>query len=180
MKPKLCRQCKTKFQPVRILQSVCSPNCAIELANKKRIALERTETRLERSETKKRLDAIKPLRKLASEAQTAFNAYIRERDKHLPCISCQRHHQGQYHAGHYRTTAAAPQLRYTEDGCHKQCSACNTHLSGNITAYRINLINKIGISRVESLENNNTIRKYTREELVEIKKTYKSKLQEIL
>ena len=86
--------------------------------------------------------------------QQIFNAYIRLRDMADPCISCGRFHSGQYHAGHYRSVGANPELRYLPSNCHKQCSACNNHLSGNISNYRIALIRKIGEASVTSLERN--------------------------
>lgn len=117
---------------------------------------------------------------LAKKAQVAFNSFIRERDKDLSCISCDRHHQGQYHAGHYRSVGAAKQLRFNEINCHKQCAPCNNHKSGNITEYRINLIKKIGISNTEALENNNETRRYSIEEYKEIEALYKLKLKELV
>lgn len=113
----------------------------------------------------------------AAQAQKAFNAYIRQRDDKEPCISCQRHHDGQYHAGHYRTVGAAKQLRFNEDNCHKQCAPCNNHLSGNLTEYRINLIKKIGLEKVEDLESNSEIKRYSIEEYQTIEKRYKDKLK---
>jgi len=106
-------------------------------------------------------------------AQQSFNAYIRHRDSELPCISCQRHHQGQYHAGHYRTVGGNPELRFYESNCHKQCSVCNNHLSGNITDYRINLVKKIGIEKVEWIEGPHSPKKYTIDELKAIDKKYR-------
>ncbi|WP_202116081.1 recombination protein NinG, partial [Glaesserella parasuis] len=108
-----------------------------------------------------------------------FNEYIRLRDKDEPCISCQRFHQGQYHAGHYRTVKAMPELRFNEDNVHKQCSACNNHLSGNITEYRINLVRKIGAERVEALESYHPPVKWSAEDCKEIIKTYRAKIKEL-
>lgn len=115
----------------------------------------------------------------AKQAQAAFNAYIRERDKHLPCISCQRHHKGQYHAGHYRSVGAASELRFEEKNCHKQCSACNNYLSGNIADYRINLIKKIGADAVEWLEGPHESKRYRAEDYLEIEQKYKKKLKDL-
>lgn len=112
-------------------------------------------------------------------AQTAFNAFIRSRDEKNPCISCGRFHEGQYHAGHYRTVGGHGELRFDEDNCHKQCSVCNNHLSGNIAEYRINLINKIGLSKVEWLEGPHEPKKYTIDDLKGIYSTYKEKLKEL-
>jgi hypothetical protein len=116
----------------------------------------------------------------AKMAQQAFNAYIRQRDHNLPCISCQRYHTGQYHAGHYRSVGAHPELRFEELNNNKQCSACNNHLSGNIVDYRINLINKIGLDKVEWIEGPHEPKKYSCEELKAIELHYKQKLKEML
>ena len=119
-------------------------------------------------------------KKLRSDmAQQAFNKYIRFRDKDSVCISCGRNHSGQYHAGHYRTRGAHPDLKFEEYNCHKQCAPCNNHLSGNISNYRINLIKKIGIDNVDWLEGPHEPKKYTCEDLKEIEILYKSKLKDL-
>lgn len=110
------------------------------------------------------------------EAQKAFNAFIRKRDEKEPCISCGRHHQGQYHAGHYKTTKARPDIRFNEDNCHKQCSVCNNHLSGNIGEYTPNLINKIGRDRFDALTIE-SLADYTCEQLKSIELEYKTKFK---
>lgn len=112
-------------------------------------------------------------------AQSVFNAFVRARDQGLPCISCGRHHQGQYHAGHYRTTAAAPELRFDERNVHKQCAPCNNHKSGNLTEYRINLVRKIGLKSVEWLEGPHEPKKYTVEQLKAIAAEYRQKLKNL-
>lgn len=105
-------------------------------------------------------------------AQTAFNAYVRERDKHLPCISCGLHHTGQYHAGHYLSTGAHPELRFHPFNNNKQCAPCNNHLSGNQIRYRARLIEKIGQSAVDWLEGAHKPQKWSIEDLKEIAKYY--------
>jgi len=118
---------------------------------------------------------LKSLTDHLHEAQRHFNMYIRIRDEHKPCISCGKVSGVQFHGGHYRTTKAAPQLRFNEDNVHKQCAQCNNHLSGNITEYRIELVKRIGVERVESLENNNELHRYTIDEAKEIKDASSSK-----
>jgi hypothetical protein len=147
IKQKSCRICHSKYTPWRPLQSCCSREC--------------------------KLDKLKTKQEYLKDAQRHFNIYIRLRDGALPCISCQRHHSGQYHAGHYRTIGSSPGQRFNEDNVHKQCSACNNYLSGNIVNYRINLIDKIGISKVEALEADNEPKHYTIEEVKQIKIKYK-------
>ena len=124
-------------------------------------------------------EKIKKRSEYLSDAQKAFNAFIRERDKNEPCISCMRHHQGQYHAGHYRSVGACPELRFCELNVHKQCSACNNHKSGNIVEYRINLVKKIGEEQLEWLEGKHEPKKYTIEQIKEIRAKYQLKLKEL-
>ena len=169
---KKCKACKQPFLAMRPLQSACSPACALELAGKTRAKQERAADKAKREKLKTRSDWQK-------EAQAAFNRYIRFRDTALPCISCLRHHDGQWHAGHYRSTGAAPHLRFDESNVHKQCQPCNTHLHGNLIAYRVNLIAKVGLAEVERLENATTGPKPTVEYLQWVRDTYRAKAREL-
>ena len=113
-------------------------------------------------------------------AQEIFNKFIRLRDKNEPCISCGRYHPGQWHAGHYRSVGACPELRFCELNVWKQCSPCNNHKSGNAIEYRINLVKRIGAEKVEWLErHDHEPKKYTVEECKEIIKYYKAKVKEL-
>lgn len=171
-----CDICKQPFKKDRLMQKICSrTECIVEQVYKNKEKREK----VERKETKEKLLAIKPRSKYMQEAQTAVNAWIRARDEGLPCISCQRHHQGQYHAGHFRSVGACPELRFEPDNIHKQCSPCNNHLSGNIVAYRPRLIDKIGLERVEWIEGKHDAKKYTIDDLKEIAKIYKAKLKHL-
>lgn len=163
--------------PVKFAQCVCDWACAIEynLQQKaKNNAIDAKKTRKAYKDTK---DKLKSLTEHLREAQRHFNLWVRVRDEHKPCISCGRVSGCQFHGGHYRTTKAAPQLRFNEDNVHKQCAQCNNHLSGNITEYRIELVKRIGVERVEALENNNELKRYTIDEVKEIKRIYREKLR---
>lgn len=176
MKParkKKCRVCKEPFSPANSLQVACRVKCALEHAREQRKKKEARELRARKQALKTRSDWLK-------EAQVEFNKFIRERDADLPCISCGRHHQGQYHAGHYRTVGACPELRFNEFNCHKQCAPCNNHLSGNIVEYRINLVERIGQAAVEWLEGPHDPVKYTIDEIKEIKRLYRQKTRELI
>lgn len=177
MRHKLCKQCGEKFYPLPGLQraAVCSIDCGIAFG---REARQKANTKAFKAHIKDRKHKLKSKTDFVREAQTAFNAFIRCRDKDLSCVSCGRHHQGQYHAGHYRTTAAQPALRFNELNCHKQCMPCNTHKSGNITEYRIELTRRIGVSLVEWLETDHKQpRSWTTEELQAVKQYYRTALK---
>lgn len=172
IKKKTCKPCGELFTPFMPLQKECSPTCALVAVREKAAKKEKKDFN---AETRRMKEKIKTLTEYLNDAQKQFNKFIRLRDKRESCISCGRNHGGQYHAGHYRTTKAASQLRFNEDNCHKQCSVCNNHHSGNITEYRINLVKKIGQWRVEQLENNNQLADWTKEKAIEIKKEYRAK-----
>ena len=50
---------------------------------------------------------------------------------------------------------------------------CNAHLSGNLIDYRIHLISKIGLERVEWLEGSHEPKRYRIDDLKEIDKEYR-------
>ncbi|WP_337264357.1 MULTISPECIES: recombination protein NinG [unclassified Serratia (in: enterobacteria)] len=172
-KDKVCPGCGETFTPVKYLQKVCGPRCAIDYS---RAAKARQAEKERKTKLKIRKLAVTPLRHFINKAQTEFNAYIRERDAAEPCISCGRYHDGQYHAGHYRTVGSNPELRFDEDNCHKQCSACNNHLSGNLAEYKPRLIAKIGQARFDRLVGPHPkVARLTRPDYEQIRDTYKAK-----
>ena len=180
IKLKRCKVCKDEFYPCRPLQQVCSMECAVSLARVKTARADKVEQRTKAKELRDAKERLKSRRDWVKDAQTAFNAYIRTRDSSLPCISCQRFHSGQYHAGHYRTVGANPELRFNELNVHKQCAPCNDHLSGNLINYRINLVKKIGIDSVEWLEGKHESKHYTIDELNEMITKYKKLTKELV
>ncbi|BES72185.1 hypothetical protein RE428_32030 [Marinobacter nanhaiticus D15-8W] len=128
---------------------------------------------------RKKKAELKPRSKVLKEAQAEFNKFIRLRDRDRPCISCGSYTAGQYHAGHYRTTKAAPELRFEELNCHKQCAQCNNFDSGNIVEYRISLIQRIGQEAVDWLEGLHAPKKYSIDDLEAIKAHYRKQNREL-
>lgn len=173
------RECRAEFQPERSFQSWCSTDCAVIIARAKQARSAERKAKAERAEHKAAKEKVKRRSDWLREAQQAVNAFIRERDKDQPCISCQRHHDGQYHAGHYRPAGSNPAIRFDESNISKQCQPCNTHLSGNLTNYRTNLIQKIGLEKVEWLEGPHEPRRYNIDELKAIKEEYRAKVREL-
>ncbi len=172
MKPKTCKACKEKFEPWNSLQRVCSPLCAlymVKLANEKAL----------KKDTKERKKKLKTKSDYANEAQKSCNAYIRERDKNLPCVSCGTTKPDiQYCASHFKSRGSHPELRFNPLNIHKACNQyCNLQLSGNISGYRPRLIEKIGIGKVRWLEGSHATQKLTVEDLIEIKLYFREQLK---
>ena len=180
-KPKTCRNatCSIKFVPQRLGQAVCSPACALATKDVNQQKARKSLAQVERREIKVRKEKLKSRADHLKDTQTAFNAWIRERDAELPCISCGRHHAGQYHSGHYRTVGASPELRFEPLNAWKQCAPCNNHLSGNLINYRISLLQKIGEEKVIWLEGPHEAKKYTIEELKAMTADYRAKTREL-
>lgn len=176
--PKDCRQCGKPFTPARSTQVICSPRCATKMAT----ASAKAKKAAERELTRARRESLKTIADRIKEAQTEFNAYIRLRDAGQPCICCGRTASdrdlitgSRWDAGHYRSTGSAGHLRFNEDNVHRQLVVCNRHGAGRAVDYRIGLIARIGLARVEALEADNTPHKWTHAELIQILATYKAK-----
>lgn len=170
---KVCREPTTKRFGLTVL---CSVEHAVQYAQAKRDKVQAIESKkLHRAQK----EAVRPLKWYADRAREACHEYIRTRDANEPCISCGRHHGGKWNAGHFRPSGVNAALRYDEKNIHKQCEPCNSSLSGNLLNYRIGLVRKIGESAVIELEQNSEVRKYTKEELIDIRKHYQKKLKEL-
>lgn len=137
-------------------------------------AKEKTEAR---RKDREKLKALKTRPEWLREAQAIFNKYIRLRDEHLPCVSCGRFHQGQWHAGHYLSVGAHPELRFNELNVWRQCQPCNAHLSGNQINYRKELVKRIGANEVEKLEGKHEPLKLTIPEIQSLIAEYKAKVK---
>jgi len=180
MKSRKCKSCKTEFTPTRPMQKVCSPECAYTLVKEKADRDRRKEAIKDRLSVRKRLDAMQTLPQLVKKAQTAFNAFIRARDEGKPCISCgieltESGIGGGVDCGHFRSVGSAPNLRFEENNAHAQCKRCNRYLSGNAIEYRKRLIERIGLAEVERIEADQTVRKYTRDFLIQLASQYRAK-----
>lgn len=187
-KPKKCRApgCGKPFHPTMTTQRVCSPACAIAIAKDPKLqkVAAKAITKQAREDLKERREKLKTKGEHLREAQAAFNAYIRERDRlaGYACISSGRPldwNGNAVDAGHYRSTGAAPHLRFDENNCHAQSKHDNRYLSGNVAEYRLGLIQRIGLAAVEELEADQEPRRYTIADLQAIKALYRQKVKDL-
>ena len=183
IKPKRCKQCGKDFIPMRSTAVACSYSCATEWVKSRNQKLKEQKTKLEakieRQLTKERKEKLKTLRDWKKDVQTWCNKYIRLRDANEPCISCGRHHQGQYHAGHFLSVGAHPELRYEERNIYKQCAPCNNHLSGNLINYRKRLIELKGQDEVDWLEGPHEPLKLSIDDCKSLINMFKNKIKQL-
>ena len=174
MNKRKCKSCSTYTRDYIAINNMafCNSDCAVDYARANSDKARKKATR------EKKVALRNKCKKTQKEkAQAAFNKAIRVRDKNLPCISCGRYHEGQYHAGHYKTRGAHPELALHPLNCHKQCAPCNNHLSGNLVNYRKALIEKIGQEKLDWLEGEHELNRYTAEQYMEISKHYREQIK---
>jgi hypothetical protein len=185
IKPKKCRICRRPFTPHLTTQVCCSSHCAIQYARfsgeKRQSAAMKRVAIAEKREAK---EALKTRRDWLREAQAVFNAWVRERDFNMPCISCDVststwNRGGYFDSGHYRSVGACPELRFEPLNCAKQCKRCNRDLSGNVVEFRLGLLRRIGAELVDWLEGPHESKKHTVDELREIIRSCRLKTKEL-
>lgn len=162
---KTCKVCSKRFKPFKTTQVVCSIKCSVKVAKK-----------VIREEKKANRDMVVKYSVLMSEAKKQFQKWIRKRDENKPCVSCGKLYAEQWDGSHYYKAEVFKGVIFDEDNVHKSCSYCNKWLDGNLNPYRIELFKRIGIDRVNNLDNKaNTTRqkKWSRDELIEIREKYR-------
>lgn len=174
-----CAHCREWFHPTREGQVVCCFECASaigkkqtakarEVAKNKALQRQREAEKEGRERRKAKRESFKTKAQWDKEAQSAFNRYIRIRDEGKPCVSCGNPLIGKSNyltgsaidASHYRSRGAASHLKFNVFNVHSACTRCNRQLSGNAVEYRIHLIDRIGLDRVERLETDNEPRRF--------------------
>ena len=174
-----CAHCREWFHPAREGQVVCSFECASaigkkqaakarEAAKQKTLQHQRDAEKEGRQRRRAKRESFKTKAQWDKEAQSAFNRYIRIRDEGKPCVSCGSLLIGKSNyltgsaidASHYRSRGAASHLKFNVFNVHSACTRCNRQLSGNAVEYRIRLIDRIGLERVERLEADNEARRF--------------------
>lgn len=193
-----CAHCREWFHPAREGQVVCSFECASaigkkqtakarEVAKQKALQRQRIAEKEGRQRRKEKRESFKTKSQWDKEAQSAFNRYIRIRDEGKPCVSCGNPLIGKSNyltgsaidASHYRSRGAASHLKFNIFNVHSACTRCNRQLSGNAVEYRIRLIERIGIERVERLEADNEPRKFDIPYLQRIKSIFTRKARQL-
>lgn len=174
---KSCRVCSKDYyawSTMMQLNRFCSPSCAAKWsADKQRKKREKAL----RQDTAKRKEALKTRGDWVKETQQAFNEFIRERDFGKHCISCgslpEQRFGGSMDCGHYRSVGSAPHMRFVTFNAFSQCKKCNRELSGNAVEMRKGVALRLGLERLERVEHDNQMRKYSIEQLKRLKSLFK-------
>ena len=171
-----CAQCSRVFQRQRPMQAVCGPVCAGRKVRADKAAKDKANREMDKAQR----EAMKTLPMLHAEARYWFNRWVRLRDADKPCVSCGKPppdgsvFQGGRDCGHFRSVGQAGHLRYTPDNAAAQCVHCNQYLAGNYTGFRKGQIERIGIERVDALENDNRPNQWKKDVVRAIRDEFKA------
>ena len=161
---KRCKQCKELFAPVRDFMKNCSYDCDMayvsDKENLKSLIVETKDRKVKENNKKKKYFRDNDKKFLIATAQKEVNKYVRLRDKYQPCISCKTPN-AKWDAGHFESSGGNQQQRFYTINIWKQCYRCNQQLSSNRAMYRPALIAKLGLPKVEEMENDHAIKKYS-------------------
>lgn len=138
--------CKMKCYPDWLLNSDAGKaklQKSILKASKPRLELEKAKTARKEQNT---------LKSLLTNVRMQLHAYIRQRDKGKPCISCGGQWNDTFQAGHFYKAELYSNLKFDKDNIHSQCQGCNLFNEGNESGYRVGLINRYGKEFVDALD----------------------------
>jgi len=170
-----CKLCGEKFiRQYSLAQQCCTIEHTIQYLRQK---TEKTAKRQQRKDDRELKEKLKTYSQKLNDAKRIFQKWVRTRDAEQYCISCGTTVSIPYwDAGHYKKAELYRGVIFDEDNVHKQCRKCNYYLDGNELNYRQGLIQRIGLQRVEKLEQRaeeTKKEKYTDEYLKSIKQKYK-------
>ena len=188
-----CKVCRDKFEPKYFLQKACfNPKCLAEWAKKDR------ETKADKAHAvKKKAFRLSDTKLQHDLTQTVFNKlrvlqekkWFADRGLEPECISCGKKNMD-WCCGHFKSRGAQGNLRYVQENTYLQCNKyCNMSLSGNISGtkttrgYTVGLFDRFGDEEaariIEYCETNTAVKKWTGEELQEMRKDFNLQIKEL-
>jgi hypothetical protein len=181
-----CCGCKGRFLVETMLRKpigmFCTEKCMLEYAFKPPPDNAEKVRKLAKKEDnlRKKVFYASDLKTRKSAAKKACHSYIKARDIGNLCICCGRNLGKNYDSGHFLESGNNPKIRYDEDNIHSQSVHCNQYKGGDSGDYRVNLIKKIGVDRVERLEDlkGGTVKR-TCEDYKDIEEYFKTKLKQL-
>lgn len=179
VKLKKCKACRDPFIPTLPLQSVCNWECAKVLIEIMREKAKAMDAKVARTALKEGRVALKSRKDHEGEAKSAVQLYARLRDTiaGLGCVSCGKpaNWNGIWHGSHYMQAGSRSATRYNLWNINKACNQCNIFKGGAPTSYRVALITKIGLNKVEWLEQQTHVVKHSIEYMQRIKRIFNRK-----
>lgn len=192
---KKCRHCK-KYDYTDDMLNInggyfCDIDCATSHAFKnkekgKKIKYKQQKKDFNISDTKKQHELTQPVFNRMRVLQE--KKWFYDRGLEPECISCGKTNMD-WCCGHFKTRGSQANLRYDEKNTYLQCNRyCNMALSGNISGnkttrgYAAGLFVRFGedaTAIIDYLESNVSVKKWTGEELVELRKKFSEEIRRL-
>lgn len=179
------RTCRAEFVRPAPFVTWCSPECGAVLAMAKLAKQKQAQAAAERKDRQQKLAKFKRKADHVADCQTAFNAWVRFRDRNEPCICCGRWPSsqsltgGEWDAGHYLSRGSHPHLRFDVRNVFKQMKGCNRPGGTTAASFRAGVVARIGLAAVEALEADHEPRHYTVDQLIAMTAHYKQELKKL-
>lgn len=179
------RSCREEFVRPAPFVIWCSPECGTVLAMAKLEKQRQAVAKADRKDRQEKLAKFKRKADHVADCQKAFNAWVRFRDRDLPCICCGRRAGagsltgGAWDAGHYLSRGSHPHLRFDERNVFAQLKGCNRPGGTTAASFRAGVIARIGLAAVEALEADQTARHYTVDQLIAMTAHYRKLLKDL-
>ena len=184
MKPKSCKQCKSKFIPDRPLQMVCSFMCSVEYTKANQAKKAKKDWVKEKAERKEKITTLSEWKGLLQEV---INGIVRLIDKDMGCIATGAK-TGKMNAGHYISRGSNDTIRFNLHNIHLQSEHSNSFNSGDTIRYQdgvvrmygsiyLELMNGLKSTKpinltIETIKDKIIIAKLIKKELIELDNTY--------
>lgn len=178
-----CTTCRKPITGRRSSMQTKCVRCVLRAAYAKDKA-----ARQDRRETKQKLEAMKSLCELRQEAQAAFNAFIRARDRKAGygCICCDAPLDwnstkpgGAVDAGHFVSRGSAIELAFDERNVNAQRKNCNRPGGTTRAQFTAGMVRRHGAAVVAELEGPHDIPRLRHDDLRAIKHKYRTLAREL-
>lgn len=94
----------------------------------------------------------KSLRTALEYTKKVVHAYVRERDKGKPCVTCETPWNVTFQAGHCYKAETFTSIKFHLSNINGQCVQCNIHYEGRPQEYLLKLPKRIGVEEFRNLE----------------------------
>lgn len=182
MRRSLCPHCRKRLEPNERIHMACVEPWAEALqakADRVKARKARELAKLDRALTRQRKAALKTLSQLEGECRDIVQKMARIRDRDQGCISCDKpaNWHGQWHGSHYRSHGACSSLQFHLWNISKACWICNKIFSGRIDGYKVGIVARHGQERLDWLDSQPTLKRYSRDYLLRFKKVMGKRLR---
>lgn len=182
MRRALCPHCRKRLEPNERIHMACVEPWAKALqakADRVNARKARELEKLDRALTRQRKAALKTLSQLEGECRDIVQKMARIRDRDQGCISCDKpaNWHGQWHGSHYRSHGACSSLQFHLWNISKACWICNKIFSGRIDGYKAGIVARHGQERLDWLDAQPTLKRYSRDYLLRFKKVMGKRLR---